>query len=399
MKKILIVSHAMELGGAERALLGLLNNFDYEEYEVDLFLQRHFGELLDSIPKQVHLLPENASYACMGVPASQVIKKGKLRVAFGRFYGKKKAAQFIKKSNYKNGFDVLINYSEKHTVKFMPEISKTNYDLVISFLTPHYFAAKKTRAKKKIAWIHTDYTAIEIDRSSELEMWSEYDNIISISPDVTKSFLKVFPELKEKIIVVENMHPTQFIKNKSLEFDPIDEMPNDSSVKLLSVGRFCTAKNFDNVPFICEQLVNKHGLDVKWYIIGYGTDTSLIEENIKKAGMQNNVIILGKKDNPYPYMRRCDFYVQPSRFEGNAVTVNEALILSKLVVITNYSTAASQIKHEENGVIVPIKNELCANGVAQFINNGELHKKILKNIINEDFSNSQKIEKIYELMR
>ena len=176
-------------------------------------------------------------------------------------------------------------------------------------------------------------------------------------------------------------------------------MPDDDSLCFLSVGRFCTAKNFDNLPFICKELMETHGIKVKWYIIGYGTDTELIKSNIRKAGMDNNVIILGKKSNPYPYIRQCDFYIQPSRYEGNAVTVNEALILGKPVVITDYSTARSQINHGVDGVIVPLENKACAAGIADFIRDTQLQEKIKTNIAAKDFSNAQYVEELYKLMR
>ncbi|MGN1479657.1 MAG: glycosyltransferase, partial [Acutalibacteraceae bacterium] len=207
MKKILIVSHAMELGGAERALIGLLDALDYSRVSVDLFLERHSGELLGAIPKQVRLLPENKAYASMAIPAAQVLKNREFGVALGRFYAKKKAKSFNKKAGYKNGFDVVINYSGKYTAPFMPMISDEEYDLVVSFLTPHYYALKKAHGKVKAAWIHTDYSAVEIDRDAELKMWSGFDKIISISDAVTKSFVKTFPELRNKITVIENMHP------------------------------------------------------------------------------------------------------------------------------------------------------------------------------------------------
>ncbi len=399
MKKILIVTHSMELGGAERALLGLLNNIDYGKVRVDLFLERHTGELFEHIPSQVNLLPENSAYACMAVPASQVFKKLKFGVALGRFVGKKKADEFLRSHSFADGTGVILEYSQKHTVRFMPMISEEEYDLVISFLTPHYFAAEKTKGKKKIAWIHTDYSVVEIDKNSELKMWDKYDRIISISREVSNSFLKTFPELENKITVIPNMHPETFIKTKADEFKPLDEMPDDGSIRFLSVGRFCTAKNFDNLPFICKELVETHGINVKWYIIGYGTDTQLIESNIRKAGMENNVIILGKKSNPYPYIKRCDFYIQPSRYEGNAVTVNEALILKKPVVITDYSTARSQINHGIDGVIVPLENKACAAGIAEFVRDTELQERIKTNISVADFSNAGYIEELYKLMR
>ena len=398
MKTILIITHTMELGGAERALLGLLNNIDYDNYSVDLFLERHFGELLAFIPEKVNLLPENPAYASLGVPAAQVIKNKKFLIAAGRYIGKKKSEKFNLAAGYSSGADVNINYSYKYTCPFMPEISDKEYDLVISFLTPHYFAAEKAKGKMKIAWIHTDYKSIEIDKKSEEKMWEKFDKIVSISGEVTKNFTEVFPRFSDKIIEVPNMHPADFINKESQKFEPLDEMPQ-GSIRLLSIGRYCVAKNFDNVPFICRDLIEKYSLDVKWYIIGYGTDEALIKSKIKEAGMENSVLLLGKKDNPYPYIKLCDFYVQPSRFEGNAVTVNEALILGKKVIVTNYDTAKNQVENGVDGVIVPLENSQCAEGIAAYIRDEEKQKKIIRNVCEKDYSNASGINKIYELMR
>ena len=162
MKKILVFSHALELGGAERALLGLLQSFDYEQYQVDLFLMRHEGVLMKYIPEEVHLLPEIPEYTCLAVPISVVLRKKKIKVLYGRVKGKSKAAQYVKKSNLNADNGVALEYSHKYTCKYMPNVSVEEYDLAISFLTPHYFVAQKVNAKKKIAWIHTDLSLIHI---------------------------------------------------------------------------------------------------------------------------------------------------------------------------------------------------------------------------------------------
>lgn len=393
MKNVLIVSHCMELGGAERALLGLLDAFDCNKYNIELFLLRHTGELMKYIPEKVKLLPENKSYSSLAVPLADVIKKGAFGVALGRYEGKKRAAKFADEHSFKSSEYVFIEYSHKYTVRHMPMISEKDYDLVISFLTPHYFAAEKTRAKKKIAWIHTDYSFIEIDVESELKMWSAYDKIIAVSESGKEAFVKTFPSLSDRVEVIENIHPAEFIKTQANEFVVTNEMPDDGYIKFLSVGRYCDAKNFDNVPEICSMLNN-----VKWYIIGYGADEEIIKRKIAEFGMQDRVILLGKKTNPYPYFKACDFYIQPSRYEGNAVTVNEALILGKLVAITNYATAKSQINNGVDGVIVPLENKECAEGLTKFLNDKELQKRIIGNLKITDFSKSAEIEKIYGLI-
>lgn len=393
VQNVLIVSHTMEIGGAEKALLGLLGVFDYTKYNVDLFLYHHEGELMQFIPKEVNLLPEKKSYASLAKPISQVIKNKAFGTLLGRYRGKNAANEYIARNRIKDTSYVILDYSHRYSKAFMPMISDKEYDLVISFLTPHYFAAEKSKGKKKIAWIHTDYSYIEIDVASELDMWSAYDKIVSISEKVTEAFLEKFPSLEDRIVLIENIHPAEFIKKQADETDVSDEMPDDGFVKFLSVGRYSPPKNFDNVPDICSRLDN-----VKWYIIGYGPDEELIKRKIAKAGMEERVILLGKKVNPYPYFKACDFYVQPSRYEGNAVTVNEALILGKKVAITDYATAESQIDNGVNGVIVPLENEKCAAGLKAFIEDKPLQEKITQNIKNSDFSNSDGFKKIIEIL-
>lgn len=394
-KKVFVFSHAMEIGGAERALLGLLNCMDYSKYDVDLFLMRHSGELMELIPEDVNLLPPDRKYSSLAIPIINVVKNGEFDIAFGRITGKLNAEKFNKKMSYCNS-EAALEYSHKYTQKYMPMMSDKEYDLAISFLTPHYFVSEKVRAKKKIAWIHTDYSYLNLDIASELKMWSAYDNIISISNDVTKAFLTKFPSLENKIILIENISSKVFIESQAEMFDVTDEMSN-SDIKLLSVGRFCEAKNFDNVPEIAS-IIKSKGIDFKWYIIGYGGDEQLIRSKITEFNMEDTVIILGKKENPYPYMKACDIYVQPSRYEGKAVTVCEALLLNKPVVITNYPTAHSQIKNGFDGIIVPLDNQGCANALAEIMTDKELLNKLVEHMKQTDYSNESEIDKVYELI-
>jgi hypothetical protein len=392
-KKILIVSHAMEIGGAERALLGLLENIDTEKYEVDLFLMRHEGELLNLIPNNINLLPEIPAYTVLARPMQNTLKEGHLLLTAARLYGKYKAKKFDKQNSYTES-TVAIEYSHKYIKKFMPEIQKgVTYDLAISFLTPHYFVSEKVQAKKKIAWIHTDYATVQVDVKSELRMWGAYDHIASISEDVTNSFLKTFPSLKDKIVLIENILPKTLIEKQAKE--SVGESFDKSCINLLSIGRFSTAKNFDNIPDICRHIVEKN-MNVKWYLIGYGGDENLIRQKIAENGMQDHVIILGKKENPYPYIKMCDIYVQPSRYEGKCVAVREAQMLGKPVIITNYATSGSQLEAGVDGIIVPMENEGCADGIIKVIADEELQNSLKKNVRERDYTNSAEIDKVYQ---
>ena len=394
-QSILIFSQAMELGGVERSLLGLLDAINYDRYDVDLFLMRHSGELMPYLNPKVKLLPEIPQYASLAVPMTLLLKRGQFGVLSGRLKGKLAARSFDKRHPSDKPSVTALTYSHKYTLNSMPLISGKTYDLAISFLTPHYFVRERVKAKKYAAWIHTDYTAISFDRAAELSMWNEYDTVCGVSEQASQSFRTAFQELSEKVCTIENILPKELICRQAEE--PQTDMPADGAIRLLSVGRFCDAKNFDNVPDICRRLA-EDGLNVKWYLIGYGGDEPLIRRKIAEAGMQDRVIILGKKYNPYPYMRACDLYVQPSRYEGKAVTVREAQLLGKPVVITNYATSAGQLEDGVDGVIVPIDNAGCAAGIAALLRDPVRMRALSENCAKRDYTNSAEIEKIYALM-
>ena len=166
---------------------------------------------------------------------------------------------------------------------------------------------------------------------------------------------------------------------------------------MLTIGRFCEAKNFDNVPDICRR-IRQEGIDVIWYLIGFGNDEGRIREQIKLHNMETYVVILGKKENPYPYIRACDWYIQPSRFEGKAVTVSEALALHKPVIITAYPTANSQLCEGIDGLIVPLENAQCAHEIAAALKDKQLRQKLIGNTYLTDYSGRTQIEKLYALM-
>ena len=395
MKKILIFSHAMELGGAERALLGLLEAIDTTKYSVDLFLMRHQGELLKYIPDNVNLLPENKKYSCLAIPMKEVIRQRQFGVAFGRIKGIFAAKKRVKQLRLGEN-NITNEYSHKYTLPYLPQVNNIDYDVVISFVSPHYFAAERVKSQKKIAWIHTDYLTLSVDVDSELKMWERYDKIISISDNAMESFVKTFPTLEERVSVIENIMPMQYMSQLADEFSAKEEMPK-SEVNLLTIGRFCNAKRMDEIPQICKR-IRESGIDAKWYLIGFGGDEALIRQRIAEAGAEDYVIILGKKENPYPYIKACDIYIQPSRYEGKSVAVREAQILGKPVIITNYTTAASQLKDGVDGVIVPMDIDACADGIIKVIKDKRLQETLIENTKKTDYTNASEINRFYDLM-
>jgi len=415
----------LELGGAEMALIGLLHALEPKRVEVDLFIYDHRGPLMRYIPEWVNLLPEIGAYSVIEQPIGGAIRRGHLGVVLGRAWAKYKCRRYRKIHPAAGDDGAIMQYVGDYVTPWLPKINpEVEYDLCISFLTPHNIGRDKVRAKKRLAWIHTDYSTVSVNAERELPVWGAYDKIASISPEVTKSFLTQFPSLAPKIVQIENILSEEFVRLRAEEFDAASELANYEEItvlsigryvhqknfdnlpyicaeliRLLSIGRFCVAKNYDNVPDITSRMLTRGISSLKWYIIGFGGDEALIRRRIAEAGMQEHVILLGKKENPYPYIKACDIYVQPSRYEGKSVTVREAQMLCKPVAVTAYPTAASQIQDGVDGVIVPLDNDGCARGLADFIRDTDLQDKIIANLRQGDYANASEVDKIYDLLK
>ena len=395
--RILIAMHYMELGGAESALLGLLQAHDSGKADIDLFLYDHVGELMHYIPSSINLLPKIEAYSMLERPISELLRKGYWGVAWGRTVARYYAKQ-EKKNNKEKLDDISVYYYiSKYASLFLPKINPSvEYDLAISFLQPHLYVLKKVRARKKLAWLHTDYSKVFVSRKEE-EVWSQFDYIAAISEEVGLSFVNRFPSLSSKIMPIENILSSKFIRERALGNDV--SLPG-KSLRLLTIGRYSYPKKLEDIPILTASL-QKFFPDLKWYIIGYGNpnEEKKILDSINLAGVKDSVVLLGKKTNPYPYIKACAIYVQPSRYEGKSITVREAQILCKPVIVTAYPTAASQIQDGVDGVIVPLDIEMCANSMISFLRNKEKQAMIVNYLSVHDYGNENEINKIYQLAK
>ena len=405
--RIFIAIHYLEIGGAEMSLIGLLQAIDYTKYDVDLFIYSHQGELMQYIPKQVNLLPEIPAYSYIERPMKEALRKGFYGIVWGRLKARVQHKRYAHKKKPIDNAAVL-HYIFSDVEPFLPDINpRTEYDMAISFLMPHNIVLNKIRAKKKVCWIHTDYTHIDVNPELELPVWSKYDHIVSISPDVTRTFLQVFPSLEDKIVLIENILSPAFVKNRAEEISEAQirkEMPKtEGIINFLSVGRFSYPKNYDNVPDICKRINSQFSIlnsqvRLRWYIIGFGADEARIRQKIVESGMQDSVILLGKKTNPYPYIKACDVYAQPSRYEGKSVTVREAQMLCKPIIVTDYPTAKSQVQNSIDGIIVPLDNEQCAKSIVQAISSPSRLGCLANYLQLHDYGNMEEIQKLDQLL-
>ena len=231
----------------------------------------------------------------------------------------------------------------------------------------------------------------------DLKIWDKYDHIIAVSEECKNAFLNKYPSLKNKVLVIENITSSEFIKKLADEEEVEKDIIEDKSFKVVTVARLSYAKGIDRAVEALNILHNRGLKDIKWYVVGDGGHDNIINDTIKKYKLNNHFNLVGMKMNPYPYMKMADIYVQPSRYEGKAVTVSEAKVVGKPKVITNYTTAKSQINHGYDGVICELSFQGIANGVEEIFNNKSKLKIIKENCKSKDYSNSFELEKLYKL--
>lgn len=396
MKEVLVASFDMEVGGVERSLINMLENFDYINYNIDLMLYRHQGDFMKLLPDKHNLLSEIEEYSTFRKPVFQIIKEKDYIIAMARILAKYDASiKGTLKGIPEPGY-YQMQLMWKYCLPFLPKLDK-EYDVAISYLWPHYLVADKVIAKKKIAWVHTDYSTINTDTKMDMKMWDKFDFIVAVSNHCRETFLAKYHNLKNKVIVIENITSPEFIKKMANEYI-VDMNVNDSYFKLLTVARFSHAKGIDNAVKALRKLHDRGFNGIKWYVIGYGGDENLIRNLIIANNLQDSFILLGKKINPYPYIKACDLYVQPSRYEGKAVTVTEAQILGKPVLITNYPTARSQVKDGVDGIITGLSIDGIVNGVEKLYKDFNLRSLLIQNCNSTNYNNSRELDKLYRLI-
>ncbi|MET7020722.1 glycosyltransferase [Bacillus mycoides] len=395
-KKILITSFDMAIGGVERSLIGLLNTIDYSKYDVDLMLFKHEGEFLFLLPKMPNLLKEVKQYTTFRKSIKQILQEGQITIGLTRTLGRILGDAHGRYVKSEEAGYLVIQYGWRITLPFIPKLEE-EYDVAISFLWPHYFIGDKVRAKRKIGWIHTDYSNIKLNTDMEYKMWSKMDNIVAVSEGCRDSFLSSLPNVNKKVEIIENILSPEFVREQAYQEDITEEIQVKSEkVKLVTVGRLSYAKGIDLAMYALRDLVDQ-GYDIEWYVVGYGAQESELRKLLAELNLEKRFFLLGKKTNPYPYIKACDIYVQPSRYEGKAVTVREAQIIGKPVLITNFSTANSQVRDGVDGIVTEMGINGIANGIKKLIGDKELREKLAENTLKGEYGNRNEIDKLYAL--
>ncbi|HIE46078.1 MAG TPA: glycosyltransferase [Flavobacteriaceae bacterium] len=260
-----------------------------------------------------------------------------------------------------------------------------------------YYVASKVKAKTKFTWLNTDYINAGYNANFDKTFYENYTKIIAVSKESKTSLLKAHGSLKPEIIIVKDIINSINIKEKAIEEENVLNK-NKNIINILTVGRLAKAKGLHLAIKACQILIKKNKT-IKWYIIGEGSERSKLQNLINSLKLNDNIILMGYKENPYSYMKTCDIYVQTSLFEGLGLTVIEATILNKPIVCTNFPTASSIIKHNETGLICEMTAKSIANSIIKYIDNPTFVKKVTANLQNQVNNDTElSLQKINDLL-
>ena len=359
MKKLLFVINTLGYGGAERALLSLLNALNPKEYQISLFVLTGQGELVHALPAYVEIV--NADYA----DCSVLTKEGRrhllrsvLRAGIGKGLFVKRAGYLLRNlwAMEKKGRIQGDKLCWRILAEGAPAL-KEEYDLAVAYLEggATYYVADRVKAKKKAAFVHIAYAQAGYDRGLDLDCYRRIDHIFAVSDEVREHFLEVYPEYCQKVSVFHNMVDRNRICRLAEEGTGFTD--DYSGIRILTVGRLTLQKRYDVAIEAMAGLKNASPIPIRWYVLGEGALWKQLERQIRHLGIENEFHLLGVKENPYPYVRECDLYVHATGFEGKSIAIQEAQVLGKPILAADCSGNREQIQQNVDGRLCPLDPE------------------------------------------
>lgn len=387
-KKLIFITEALWIGGIESALVNLLNRIDYEKYDVTCLVLRDSLDLADRMPPECRLIVadrqqpvtfgEVYKYKRMYNLMEEPQHATKLRrfiwkalCAFLRAPEARLYAAYVKKQLGEEHFDTAIIYSDRVAET---AVRAVNADKFLMFY--HHGAMRRE--------YHDTYG------------YKKAEKIIAVSELLAEKLKKYRPQYAEKIIAVNNLIDIERIKHMSAE-EPETKFSKER-FNIVSCGRLSEAKGMDIAASACGELVSAGFTNIRWWIVGGGPEEDALREQIAKLHLEEYVMLLGMRSNPYPYIRMADLYVQPSRFEGHCVTVMEARILAKPILATK-NAAREQINDGCDGMLCDTDASSIAGGIRVLIEHSELREKFKKALEHQDFdaANERIMQRLYSL--
>lgn len=394
MKKVLFMCINMNIGGTEKALLTMLNEMDTGKYDITLLMLEKFGGFLNEIPGYV-----NVKYidgfrdikTFINEPPQLLVK------------------DLIRNKKYFKGINTLLSYSISKITNdisyyyryVLRNINKLDeeYDLAVAYAGPMdlitYFILNKVKSKKKAQWIHFDIDKIGFNKKFAEKSYKKFDKIFVVSEEGKNKLINLIPSLRKKAEVFFNIISCKLIEDMAKKEKSFDD--GFDGKRILTVGRLSNEKGQDlTIPVLAR--LKYEGYRVKWYCIGDGPEKSNYMKNIKELNIMNDYILLGSKLNPYPFMKDCDLYMQPSKHEGYCITLGEARCFDNPIVTTNFTGANEQINNESTGLVCDISEDAIYNSIKRLLDDEELYINIKNNLSNEVVDSTGEIAKLDKLI-
>ena len=301
-KSILFVIDSLTLGGAEKSLVTLLNLLDYSKYNVDLLLFAQGGAFQKLLPLEVNLLPVPDYYAYNSIPWSKFGKKIK---EIDKMLAQLRYSVVLRKRKYTHTEKAVLFWkNSRKCFSTMPQ----QYDVAIAYAqgVPTFFVAEKVKARKKAAWINVTYIPTGKYFNFIKPMYESFDVVNAVSEAVASEVQDTFGIPNSKIMIMKDILDVDFaIKMAEMPSEAHVEMAGDG-IKILTVGRYAYMKGYDLAIDAAKILLEK-GIKFKWYALGEGAIRKELEQQIEKNELKEQFILLGSRNNPYPYFKECDF--------------------------------------------------------------------------------------------
>ena len=363
-KKLLFVINTLSRAGAETAFLALLRQMEPEQVDVDLFVLTGQGELAAELPDYVHLL--NVNYDCASVLSGAGRRKliGKvLRALWTR-------GTAIRLFPYLLGnlWDML-KHGSIHVDKLLWRALSdaaprwdTTYDLAVAYLEggSTYYVADHVKAAKKAAFVHTDHTMAGYTRKLDRDCYQKVDQIFTPAEETRKSVLRVYPEHAHKLEVLPNvLEVSEILRKSKLEGGFADGY---TGTRLLTVARLVEPKALD-ISIEAMKLLKDTGGRFRWYVLGEGDQRRVLEQKIRALGLEEDFILCGAVDNPYPYFLQADLYIHASLVEARSISIREAQVLERVILASDCGGNRETVTDGVDGKLCPLTPEGIRDGI------------------------------------
>lgn len=382
MKNVLFVVDEKRMGGVSVLLSDILNKINHKKYNVDILVLHNTGDYLNDLPESIKIIYGTAFFNTVDLTLKEVLKSKNLKAIFSKM----RLIFLMKTKLIKN-----------RIIKERKKILTKRYDVEIAFKDgfPAIFTAYGDSIKK-YHWLHTDYQMYDCTHNYRplfKDVYKYFDKIIGISNSVLERFRNKYDISKtdvifnivnkEKIILKANEEKIKF-ENEKLNF--------------ISVGRIHNMKGYDRLIDVFHALDEKKMLEnVVLRIIGDGPDFELIKSKVKDYHLENKVLILGRRRNPFPLVKASDIFIMCSRYEPFGLVILESLIL-KVPVLSCDVASIKEIMDEKYGFIVENSFEGLYNGIFEIIKNPELIAKKKNELVNYNYDINEILKQIESLL-